>query len=301
MKNEILKCLGNFPNKCDLNYKEINNVDKGTYYEKLIEYDVELDERVQSYLLVPKDIKENNPAILAIHQHASNWSLGKSEVVGKNENFMFAYGLDLVNRGYVVLAPDLLCFESRQGSKKFRDNKETQKAYERFEFCKYIQYGSCLQTKYIHDLSVAIDVLYNLEYIDKNNIGVIGHSLGGQEAIWISWYDERIKCCVSSCGTSCVKDIIDNEILHNFALYVPGLNLICDMDEVIKEISPRAILLLSGLNDERHFPLSGIDKIEKKNENEANFKSIKFEDEHKFNESEKDVAYSFLDKFLNFK
>ena len=51
-------------------------------------------------------------------------------------------------------------------------------------------------------------------------------------------YDERIKCCVSSCGVSCIKDILDYEILHNFALYIPNISNVCDMDEITNEISP---------------------------------------------------------------
>lgn len=297
MKSDILKCLGNFPKKTNLNIVQISNIEYKEYNEILIEYNVEIKERVRSYLLVPK--KEGiKPAIVAIHQHASDWSIGKSEVIGKTNNEMFSYGLDLVKRGYVVIAPDLLCFESRQGSEKFKKNKEMQRLYERFEFCKYILNGSCLQTKYLHDLSVAIDVLCSLEYVDKNNIGAIGHSLGGQESIWLSWFDERIKCCISSCGISCIKDIEDYEVVQNFAFYVPNLNNICDIDEIINEIAPRAILLTNGLKDERHCPLSGIDRIEEKNKNNINFKLIKFDDDHKFNNSEKIIAYNFLDRYL---
>lgn len=297
MRNDILKCLGNFPKKTNLDIEQINNIEYENYNEILIEYNVEIGERVRSYLLVPKN-EGIKPAIVAIHQHASNWSIGKSEVVGKTNNDMFSYGLDLVKRGYVVIAPDLLCFESRQGSEKFKKDKEMQKLYERFEFCKYIINGSCLQTKYLHDLSVAIDVVFSLEYVDKNNIGTIVHSLGGQEAIWLSWYDERIKCCVSSCGITCMKDLFDYEVLHNFAFYIPNLNNICDIDEIINEISPRAVLITNGLKDERHCPLSGVERIEKRNKNNSSFKSVRFDDEHKFNDSEKNIAYNFLDRYL---
>ena len=160
------------------------------------------------------------------------------------------------------------------------------------------QLQSIRHTKYLHDLSFAIDVLCSLEYVDKNNIGAIGHSLGGQESIWLSWFDERIKCCISSCGISCIKDIEDYEVVQNFAFYVPNLNNICDIDEIINEIAPRAILLTNGLKDERHCPLSGIDRIEEKNKNNINFKLIKFDDDHKFNNSEKIIAYNFLDRYL---
>lgn len=298
MREYILECLGTFPKKPNLDLKIINTEQFDNYKRQLIEYNVEDNERVQSYLLIPNELKEKNPAILAIHQHAGNWELGKSEVVGITNDKMYSYGLDLVERGYVVIAPDIICFESRMGEKEFKETRESQKAYERFAFCDYLVNGKTLQGKTLHDLSVSIDVLCELNYVDQNNIGVIGHSLGGQESIWIQWLDERIKAGVSSCGVSMIKDIIDNKVLHNFYLYIPNMLEKCDMDELIYEITiKRNLLILSGLKDENHFPLSGIKKIENRVIN-SNFKSIKFDDGHKFNDSEKEVAYKFLDMNL---
>ena len=298
MREYILDCLGTFPKKTNLDLKIINTEQFDNYKCQLIEYNVEEHERVQSYLLVPNELKEKNPAILAIHQHAGNWKIGKSEVVGKTNDKMFAYGLDLVGRGYVVIAPDIICFESRMGEKEYKETRDGQKAYERFVFCDYLVNGKTLQGKTLHDLSVALDVLYELDYVDQNNIGVIGHSLGGQESIWIQWFDERIKAGVSSCGVSMIKDIIDNKILHNFYLYIPNMLEKCDIDELIYEITlKRKLLILSGLKDENHFPLSGIKKIEDRVKN-SNFKSIQFNDGHKFNDSEKEEAYKFLDNNL---
>lgn len=310
-KEDVLNCLGRFPNKVELSLRTLKKEDMGNYERHLIEYtvekhndrsiveNIEIFEKVQAYLLIPKDIKEKAPAILAIHQHASNWEVGKSEVVGLTNNQMYSYGLDLVNRGYVVIAPDLLCFESRMGSNQYRDSKEGNRNFEKFEALQYLMLGSTIQAKTLHDLSCAIDVLQSLNYVDQNRIGVIGHSLGGQESIWLEWFDPRIKVGVSSCGVSCIKDILENGIIHNMWLYIPRLLEICDMDEIINEIvKDRKLMITSGLRDGRHFPLSGIEKIEHKVGSNKNFISIKFDDEHNFNDSEKKIAYEFLDSVL---
>jgi len=299
MREKILTCLGKFPPKTALNLTLIEETHTPDHVRQLIEYNTEPNERVRSYLLIPTNRKPKNPAILAIHQHAGKWHLGKSEVVGLDENpeqgedGMYCYGLDLVRRGFVVIAPDMLCFESRMGE-NFASCREDRQAYERLMFCKYVQYGSCLQTKYLHDLSVAIDVLENLDFVDSDNIGVVGHSLGGQETVWITWYDLRIKAGVCSCGVSSVKAIFEHEILHNFALYVPGLGAVCDIDEVVREIAPRAIMLTNGLRDEGLFPLDGVRQIEDSNKNNPNFKSVIFDDGHRFNPAEKEIAYGWL-------
>ena len=41
MREQILKCLGAFPNKVQLNLNTIEEIDCGNYYRKLIEYSVE--------------------------------------------------------------------------------------------------------------------------------------------------------------------------------------------------------------------------------------------------------------------
>lgn len=297
MRDNILKCLGIFPEKAELNIKEIETVDKSTYIQKLIEYNVEKNERVKSYLLIPKNIKKA-PGILAIHQHHGNWDIGKSEVVGLTSDTMYSYGVDLVKRGYVVIAPDIICFEDRKGKDKFNIDRDSKAMYERFKFCDYLVHGTTLQTKTLHDLSVAVDVLCELEYVDKNRIGVIGHSLGGQEAILMEWFDKRIKVAASSCGLSMMQDIIDNMVMHSFYLYIPNMLKYCDFDEIISEITiDRKLIMSSGLKDERHCPLSGIDKIEKMNNND-NFKSIRFDGDHQFGNNEKKIIYDYIDGVL---
>ena len=293
MRDKILECLGTFEENKELNLKELSIEQLDGYKRILIEYNVNDNERVKSYLLVP-NTKGKKSAILAIHQHHGQWPVGKSEVVGLTNEPMYSYGLDLVKKGFVVICPDIICFEDRMGVGEYKDSKEGQKAYERFKFCEYLVKGSSLQTKTLHDLSIAIDVLCSLDYVDKENIGVIGHSLGGQEAILMSWYDKRIKVGASSCGISTLADIIDEDILHNFYLYIPNLLKYADFDDIIKEITDnKKLIMTTGLQDNRHCPLKGIDKIESK-ANKDNFKLIKFNDGHCFNDSEKEEVYNFL-------
>ena len=297
MREKILSCLGKFPEKVAPNVAVLSETDAGSYVRQYIEYNVEANERIRAYLLVPKNCESSNPAILAIHQHAGKWALGKKEVVGLAGDPMHCYGHELAERGYVVLAPDLLCFEERIPS-PFGDCPETLHDYERFAFLHYISHGACLQTKYLHDLSVAVDVLCALPYVDENRIGAIGHSLGGQETLWITWYDERIRAGVSSCGTGTVKSVFNANIIHNYALYVPGMAEICDVDEIAAEISPRGILLTNGQYDLAHFPLDGVDTIESRCKDLPGFRAIRFDGAHAFPEDVKKEAYAWLDEQL---
>lgn len=297
MREKILACLGNFPEKVDPCVCVLSETDKGAYLRRLIEYNVEADERIRAYLLVPKALRKKNPAVLAIHQHAGKWALGKREVVGLDGDPMHCYGLELVRRGFVVLAPDLLCFEERIPS-PFADTPESLSQYERFAFLHYIEHGACLQTKYLHDLSAAVDVLSGFDFVDAENIGAIGHSLGGQETLWITWYDQRIKAGVSSCGTGTVKSVFNANIIHNYALYVPGMGEVCDIDELAAEIAPRGIFLTNGQQDLAHFPLDGVEAIEARCTGNPGFCALRFDGAHAFPDAVKAQAYAWLEEKL---
>lgn len=313
MKEQILSCLGRFPSKAPLKLQRGEKREKDGYTIEKISYQTEPNERVNSLLLCPQKLRVPAPAVLAIHQHAAQWHMGKSEPAGLAGDPMYHYGADLAKRGYVVLCPDLLCFEERIPA-VFNHSDEERKTYERFEFCRRLSLGSCLQTKYLHDLQVSLDVLQALQaapdcsaeaapLVDADRIGVIGHSLGGQQAIMLTFYDERVKACVSSCGVSTLSSVYAHHIIHNFALYIPGLLTVCDMDEIVAQIAPRPLLLLSGREDTENFPLDGVRQIEQRaaqvyQEQGAahHFVSAICEGGHAFTHQEQ--AYDFFDRFL---
>lgn len=297
MREQILSCLGRFPEKMPLQLRTLSETDAGDHLRRLVEYCVEKDERIRAFLLIPKHAPAKSPAVLAIHQHAGKWALGKSEVVGLAGDPMQAYGLDLVRRGFVVLAPDLLCFEERIPS-PFADCPETLSQYERFAFLQYLTHGACLQTKYLHDLSVAVDLLESLDFVDARRIGAVGHSLGGQETLWITWYDRRIRAGISSCGTGTLRSIFNAHIIHNYALYVPGMAQYCDVDELAAEIAPRGIFLTNGSHDFAHFPADGVAAIRKRCEGNPGFRALSFDGAHAFPDTVKAQAYAWLENLL---
>lgn len=305
-RNKAITCLGKFPEKTAVKPKITDTIDKGTHIQQTISYNVEADERINAYLLVPKALNNKNPAIIACHQHAGMYSLGKSELAGQSTDSMYHYGLELCMRGYVVLCPDHLCFEDRRPSKEERmQNSCLDKAdYERLMFCKYILEGSTLQAKYLSDLCRGLDLLETLDFVDKEKIGAIGHSLGGQETLWLSWYDSRIKAAVSSCGFGQLHTIIRDGINHNFAAYCPGFLNIGDIADLVCDNSPMPFMMTNG-SDDGLFPIDGVKEIAKlasdkykEHGYEDRFKSIIFDGEHSFPPEIRIKAYEWLDRFL---
>jgi dienelactone hydrolase len=247
------------------------------------------------------------PGILALHQHGGRYELGKSEPAGLSADHMYHYGLDLCRRGYVVLCPDHLCFEDRRPPEYVRveNSALNGQSYERFEFTRRILAGTSLQTKYLHDMVSALDLLADLPDVNAERLGTIGHSLGGQEALWLAWYDRRVRAAVSSCGFGLIRTILRDGINHNFALYVPGLLEICDMDALVAEIAPRAFLLTAGEQDQI-FPIDGVRELAatardgySRQGAPERFGTIIFAGGHGFPDSVKTEAYQFLDQWLS--
>jgi len=109
--------IGPTPAHCPLDPIILDDVDCGSYVRQTVEYAVEECERLKSFILVPKNATGPMPAVLAHHQHAGQFDLGKSEVVGLAGDPDQAYGAELAERGYVVIAPDAIAFEERNWSK----------------------------------------------------------------------------------------------------------------------------------------------------------------------------------------
>ena len=261
LRQALLNRLGHFPRRVPLRLTIGSRINEGTYTRALITVDVEAGERVSAWLLMPQGTPPPDgwPAVLAIHQHDNNYDLGKAEPAGLAGNAMYAYGQEVCQRGYVVLCPDLLCFEDRRSARAIHHANGVldDAGYERFEFTRRLLSGSCLQTKYLHDLTCAVDLLSSLPGVNQERLGVIGHSLGGLEALWLAWYDARITAAVSSCGFGLLRTLVRDGINHGFAMYVPGILEVCDLDALVGALAPRAFLLTAGETDPL-FPIDGV-------------------------------------------
>ena len=308
LRRAIMNRLGHFPQRVPLRLISGPKIDEGAYRRTLVTYDVEAGERVSAWLLIPqgRPPPDGWPAVLAIHQHDNTYDLGKAEPAGLSGNEMCAYGQELCQRGYVVLCPDLLCFEDRRPAPEVQHVNWAldDAAYERFEFTRRLLAGSCLQTKYLHDLTCAVDLLASLPEVNHDRLGVIGHSLGGLEALWLTWYDPRITAAVSSCGFGLLRTLVRDSINHGFALYVPGILEVCDLDTLVTALAPRAFLLTAGEADPL-FPIDGVRFIVEKAQiayDQAGmperFQALLFPSGHSFPHDVKAAAYSFLDHWL---
>lgn len=217
-----------------------------------VSYAVADGERVAAYLFVPDRPLPGRPGVLCLHQHNGEYELGKSEPAGLAGNPEQAYALELAQRGFVTLAADALCFEER------RDERLPGRALETFEMMRRLTIGSCLQAKYSWDACRGLDYLASRVETNPRRLGCIGHSLGGQQALYLAALDRRVRASVSSCGFATLATIFRDAINHNLAAYVPGLGQTADVGDVLALAAPRAFLALAGRAD-RIFPIDGVE------------------------------------------
>lgn len=253
-RRQFRRLLGEFPNRDPVQARvEDRQIEDDHIVERVV-YETEPGEQVPAIILVPRHREPPFPAVVCLHQHAGQWELGKSEVVGHAGNPEQAYAKELCYRGYVTISPDALGFEER------RDASRPGEEQERLEATRLLLQGSTLMGKMVWDATRALDYLETRPEVDRNRIGCIGHSMGG----YVTWAamaaDSRIQVGVSSCGISTFAAIMREKIIHSLVLLIPGLLKWGDVPEVIATLAPRPFLIVSAQED-RLFPRDGIEEV----------------------------------------
>jgi pimeloyl-ACP methyl ester carboxylesterase len=263
-RTQILKGMqmgmGQLPDWSDLPPLDLQIADslKEDRYTRLtISFTVAENESVPAYLYIPfrKDSQKKLPAMLVLH---GTGDAGKQLVDGKSPKSNRALAKELAERGYIVIAPDY---------PSMGELKDYDFANDRY------QSGTM---KAIYNHMRCVDLLQTLPNVDPDRIGVIGHSLGGHNAMFVGAFDRRLKVIVSSCGWT-LMDYYDIGVgaakryggrLGPWAQdrYMPllrekyGLDaerIPFDFDEVIAALAPRAFFSNSPLNDS-NFDVEGV-------------------------------------------
>lgn len=291
-KNILLQLIGPFPIKVDLSPKVLESTDCGSYTQEKIEYSSEAGDRVPAYILIPKNLTNPAPVVYCYHQHAGNFKLGKSEVVGLSGDPDQAIATELAKRGYITFAPDAIAFEERN----WTEDKSARAAY--FELATRLVKGSTLLAKVLHDVSVGLDYLESRPEVDKTKIGFIGHSYGGRMAIWAPAIDKRIKASVSNCGCVNYKDSLARNIGIQMEFCVPNIMHYGDLEDIVRMVSPTPLYISATDNDKWSIGAQKIYKYSKSAFANSELKLKIWPGEHIFTKKMREEAYLFLDKYL---
>ncbi|WP_165074773.1 alpha/beta hydrolase family protein [Paludisphaera rhizosphaerae] len=236
----------------------LEEVDCGSYVRRKITYTSEPGSQVPAYLLVPKKLLGGQggkaPAILCLH--GTDNVTGAGTVVGVGGKPNRQYASELAERGYVTLAPNYpLLAEYQPDVAKLGWQSGTLKA--------------------VWDNIRGIDLLTSLPYVRAEAIGAIGHSLGGHNAVYTAFFDDRVKAIVTSCGLDSFLDYkgadpanwypekgwCQTRYMRKLADYRGRLEEIpFDFYELVAALAPRTTLIVAPLHD-ANFQHDSVDRI----------------------------------------
>jgi dienelactone hydrolase len=297
--------MGKFPGaekRCPLEIKIEEEVDNGDHVRRLLTYQSEPGSRTPAYLLLPKTAATAPagllPAVLCLHP--TNLELGHQVVVKSGITENRAYGLELVRRGFVVIAPAYPLMANYQPDLgKLRYASGTMKA--------------------IWDNVRALDLLETLPFVKRDGFGAIGHSLGGHNAIFTAVWEPRVKVVITSCGFDSFRDYYGGDqrnwqqgrgwtqerYMPRLASYAGKLRTVpFDFDELLAAIAPRRVFINAPTGD-GNFQASSVDRLVTAARpifallgNPGALEVEHPESGHDFPEAMRERAYSILDKEL---
>jgi dienelactone hydrolase len=276
-----------------LDATELETVETEKYTRKKVTFASEPGDRVSAYLLIPKELRARAPAMLCLHQTTPG---GKDSPAGLADRPSLHYAHELANRGYVCIVPDY---------PSFGDYK--------YDFKSHGEYVSGTM-KAIWNNHRAVDLLESLPQVDPDRIGVIGHSLGGHNALFTAAFDRRLKAIVTSCGFTAFHHYYKGDLKGwTSDRYMPKIasayhnspdEMPFDFHGVLSAIAPRAIFVCAPIRDD-NFAVEGVRKVE--NEAAKVFDLLKVKDRlvfeypdeaHDFPDPIRKKSYDWLDKIL---
>ncbi len=202
LRSELLQSSGvKINHSLPLDIHETGSIKMNGYTIKKIYFQTRPKVYATADLYVP-DGKGIFPAIINMHGH---WPNGKAgEMVQPRAH-------ELALNGYVCLNIDAWGAGERttiHGIDEYHGSNLG---------ASLLNIGESLLGNQLTDNMRGVDLLCSLPYVDKNNIGATGASGGGNQTMWLSALDERIKASmpVVSVGT--------------FQSYIMGSNCVCEL------------------------------------------------------------------------
>ncbi len=221
------------------------------FTRQLISFNTEPNDRIEAYLLLPnqpKVLSGKTPAMLCLHQTTLEQ---KNEPAGVSGLPNLYYAAHLAERGYITLAPDYSLGQNFQKPGKVL-------------FDLYSNGYASASMKGIWNHKICLDLLQSMPQVNADHLGVIGHSLGGHNSLFLAAFDERVKVIVSSCGfTKFAKYMSGDLDAWSHSGYMPRVKstfncdpaqMPFDFPEIIASLVPRAFFTNSPLSDSNFDP-----------------------------------------------
>ena len=170
----------------------LDEVAESTHLRRRVRFRARTGEWIPGFLLLPRrssGVARAGAAVLCPHQTTQEASREPAGLAGNPEQ---ATARHLVERGFVTLTWDALCFGARhdRATGHYGDAIGFYQTHPRWS----------LLGKMVADLGRAVDYLATLDSVDPARIGCIGHSHGGITTIFGMAAEPRLAAGASNCG-----------------------------------------------------------------------------------------------------
>ncbi|MCL2059723.1 MAG: hypothetical protein FWH01_11835 [Oscillospiraceae bacterium] len=282
LSRDFLSCLGGTPWRCPLSIRRGNPIKltasaldevgyksdtggagKREYTRERIMFDAEAGLTTPAYLLVPEGADTSTPTAVALAGHG----FGVADIVGLTpggdeqtpggSGYHKAFAVALAQRGFVVIAPELLGFGELKLERDI-DPKNPGSSSCNAISSMLLMIGRTMAGVRVNQARRCIDVLAELGYgMSPVAMGISG---GGLVCAYTTALEERVRaCCVSGFANTYRGCIL--AMHHCVDNYQPNLLLTADMPDILSLIAPRPMLWESGEHDPI-FPIANVVEAE---------------------------------------
>ena len=276
----LIQALGGFPEEqCELSAEITGRIQRDGYVIEKLLYQSRPGFYVTAAVYVPSRARLPAPAILCPHGHWQN---------GRYHPDVQSRMIGLARRGYVVLSLDKVGYNERELEGPHRSRN-------------LFLVGMTVQGIQMWDNMRAIDYLCTRDDVDPERIGCTGASGGGNQTMYVSSLDERIKACAPVCSVEMAECYMHKGFCT--CETVPGLLQFADLVDICGLIAPRALLLVHGLLDDG-FRINSARKALRRLQRIYNFydpaslSSFAAYSGHAYNKEMREAVYAWFDRWL---
>lgn len=207
----------------------------------LVRYRTEPDDVAYAFLLVPRSMSGPAPGAVVFHGTSNSHIYQPAGLADAPTRHL---GLQLVRRGYVVIAPRCFIFagDGDTLTTTARSADDWAQATARVKQRDSRRTG---MGKMLWDGMRAVDVLISRPDVDASRVIAIGHSLGAKEALYLTAFDEQICAAVASeGGAGLLLSNWDAPWYLGSQVKQPGFAR--DHHELLALVAPRSIMVIGG-------------------------------------------------------
>ncbi len=299
LRQNMERVMGPLPaaSTAPLDMRVLDETPMPGYVRRHVTFVPEAGDRLPGYLSVPANATGGLPSMVCLPGSSKPGKDAPAGLVRDRPNMGYAH--ELAQRGYVTLALDYPLLHTRE-----------------YATDPYKMGYASATMKGIVNHRRGFDLLASLPYVNPKAIGVIGHSLGGHNALFLAAFDERVAAVVSSCGFNVFAKHRGGDITAwSRKYYMPRIEtefgndparVPFDFTEVLAALAPRPVFVNAPLHDEPDFEVSGVrDCIDaalpvyRDLYRAADRLVVEYPDaRHDFPNPVRENAYRFLDRWL---